>query len=65
MSGFAAPTLAQGATRLKMVLNWTCQGPQAWFFLAQDKGYFTDAADRALCPPIDPSRPHPERPATR
>lgn len=23
-----------------MVLNWKYQGPQAWFFMAQDKGYF-------------------------
>jgi NitT/TauT family transport system substrate-binding protein len=23
-----------------MVLNWKYQGPQAWFFVAQDKGYF-------------------------
>ena len=35
---------------------------QAMEALAPD---VTDAADRALCPPIDPSRPHPERPATR
>ena len=28
------------ATKIKMVLNWKYQGPQAWFFLAQDKGYF-------------------------
>jgi len=23
-----------------MVLNWKYQGPQGWFFLADDKGYF-------------------------
>ena len=23
-----------------MVLNWKYQGPQGWFFLAEDKGYF-------------------------
>lgn len=34
----AAPAAAQ--TRIKMVLNWKYQGPQAWFFVAQDKGYF-------------------------
>ena len=28
------------ATKIKMVLNWKYQGPQAWFFMAQDKGYF-------------------------
>lgn len=32
------PVLAQ--TRLKMVLNWKYQGPQGWFFLAEDRGYF-------------------------
>jgi NitT/TauT family transport system substrate-binding protein len=35
---FAAPATAQ--TKLKMVLNWKYQGPQGWFFLADDKGYF-------------------------
>lgn len=32
---------AQSAEKLKMVLNWKYQGPQGWFFMAQDKGYFT------------------------
>ena len=32
------PAIAQ--TKIKMVLNWKYQGPQAWFFVAQDKGYF-------------------------
>jgi len=31
---------AQAQTKLKMVLNWKYQGPQGWFFLADDKGYF-------------------------
>src|SRR5215831_2853091 len=35
---FATPAAAQ--TRLKMVLNWKYQGPQGWFFIAEDKGYF-------------------------
>ncbi len=39
--GFARP--ARAATSLEMILNWRYQGPQAWFFLAQDKGYFADA----------------------
>ena len=39
----ASPVLAQSLTPMKMVLNWTYQGPQAWFFLAQDNGYFADA----------------------
>ncbi len=34
----APPALAQ--TKLKLVLNWKYQGPQGWFFLAQDRGYF-------------------------
>lgn len=41
--GLAAPALAQDLAPLRMVLNWTYQGPQAWFFLAQDKGYFAEA----------------------
>jgi len=31
---------AHAQTKIKMVLNWKYQGPQAWFFMAQDKGYF-------------------------
>ena len=34
----ATPAVAQ--TKLKMVLNWKYQGPQGWFFLADDRGYF-------------------------
>jgi NitT/TauT family transport system substrate-binding protein len=34
----AAPAAAQ--TKLKLVLNWKYQGPQGWFFLADDRGYF-------------------------
>ncbi|RYF65547.1 MAG: ABC transporter substrate-binding protein, partial [Comamonadaceae bacterium] len=36
----AAPAAAQ--VPIKMVLNWKYEGPQAWFFLAQDKGYFKE-----------------------
>ena len=36
------PARAQQTTRLKMILNWRYQGPQAWFFIAQDKGYFKE-----------------------
>jgi NitT/TauT family transport system substrate-binding protein len=35
-----APAAAQ--VPIKMVLNWKYEGPQAWFFLAQDKGYFKE-----------------------
>src|SRR5690242_15174571 len=42
--GLAAPLAsvlpAAAQTKLKMVLNWKYQGPQGWFFLADDKGYF-------------------------
>ena len=31
---------AQAPTKIKFILNWKYYGPQAWFFLAQDKGYF-------------------------
>jgi len=31
---------ASATTKLKMVLNWKYQGPQGWFFLADDRGYF-------------------------
>jgi NitT/TauT family transport system substrate-binding protein len=37
-AAFASPASAQ--TKLKMILNWKYQGPQALFFIAQDKGYF-------------------------
>lgn len=36
----ASPAPAEAQTRIKMVLNWKYQGPQAWFFIAQDRGYF-------------------------
>lgn len=36
----ALPLAAQAQTKVKLVLNWKYQGPQAWFFVAQDKGYF-------------------------
>jgi NitT/TauT family transport system substrate-binding protein len=36
------PATAMAQTKIKMVLNWKYEGPQAWFFLAQDKGYFKD-----------------------
>src|SRR5258708_35693700 len=36
----ATPGSAQ--TKLKLVLNWKYQGPQGWFFIAEDKGYFKE-----------------------
>ena len=41
--GLSIPALAQDKTALTMILNWRYQGPQAWFFLAEDNGYFADA----------------------
>jgi len=34
------PGIASAQTKIKMTLNWKYEGPQAWFFLAQEKGYF-------------------------
>jgi NitT/TauT family transport system substrate-binding protein len=39
----AAATSAAAETNLKMMLNWKYQGPQGWFFLADDRGYFKAA----------------------
>ena len=39
----ATATPAAAETKIKMVLNWKYQGPQGWFFLAQDRGYFKAA----------------------
>ncbi|MGL5114478.1 MAG: ABC transporter substrate-binding protein [Beijerinckiaceae bacterium] len=35
------PASAQ-MTKLKMILNWRYQGPQSWFFQAQDLGFLKD-----------------------
>lgn len=44
LAGVAAisvsPRIARADTPIKVVLNWKYEGPQAWFFLAQDRGYF-------------------------
>ncbi len=36
----AWPGAALAQTKVKMILNWKYQGIHAWFFIAQDKGYF-------------------------
>ncbi|WMS42638.1 ABC transporter substrate-binding protein [Acuticoccus sp. MNP-M23] len=40
-TGFKA-ALAADLEKISMILNWRYQGPQAWFFIAQDKGYFEE-----------------------
>ncbi|MEM6712204.1 MAG: ABC transporter substrate-binding protein [Pseudomonadota bacterium] len=42
-STLAMPAIVRATTPIKMILNWRYQGPQAWFFLAEDNGYFADA----------------------
>lgn len=37
-----AASSATAATDIKLVLNWKYEGAQSWFFLAQEKGYFTE-----------------------
>jgi NitT/TauT family transport system substrate-binding protein len=40
-TGLGRPAFAQPVSA-NMILNWRYQGPQGWFFLAQDRGYFAD-----------------------
>jgi len=47
-SALPRPAIAQSLTKVRMVLNWRYQGPQSWFFLAEDKGYFRDAGLEVL-----------------
>jgi NitT/TauT family transport system substrate-binding protein len=44
---------AAAQTKIKMILNWKYQGPQAWFFIAQDKGYFKALIDFASKKPAE------------
>ncbi len=39
----AAPSIVRAqAAKAKMILNWRYQGPQSWFFQAQDMGFLKD-----------------------
>ena len=40
IAAFGAADPAAAQTKLKFVLNWKYQGPQGWFFLAEDRGYY-------------------------
>ena len=33
---------AADPVKIKFILNWKWQGPQAWFFIAEDKGWFKE-----------------------
>ena len=41
--GIPGPAQAADPLKVRFILNWKFQGPQAWFFLADDKGYFKQA----------------------
>jgi NitT/TauT family transport system substrate-binding protein len=42
LPALAFPIMARAATitPVKFLLNWKYQGPQGWFFLAEDRGYY-------------------------
>ena len=45
VTALACPMLSRPAraeNRVKFILNWKFEGPQSYFFLAQDRGYFRD-----------------------
>ena len=42
-AAFASAAQAADPVKIKFILNWKWQGPQAWFFIAQDKGWFKEA----------------------
>ncbi len=56
----AAPALAQRKLRrFSMLLNTSASGPQAWFYLAQDRGYLAEEGlEIAFTPGAGPTPPH-------
>lgn len=42
-AGLAMPAIAQSRPKIKFILNWRYQGPQSWFFMPEDEGYFAKA----------------------
>ncbi len=41
-SALLGPMASAQAAKLKMILNWRYQGPQSWFFQAQDMGFLRE-----------------------
>ena len=42
LTAVPAATMSQEPTKIKFILNWKYEGPQGYFFLAQDKGWFKE-----------------------